>query len=139
MRRSRRDCAVALVEVVIAAGVMALAMSGVYNLSLRSVRLLQAGNESTAALCMAQERVEQFRRASWAQLTDSAAWVDSTFTDPDTGVVENTDGLFKPATVSGGPLTGKVLTETVTVSSYRPTASAAPVRPRSRSRARRLA
>lgn len=126
-RRRRSIAGSVLLEVMISASILALALSGIYYSSIGAIRMLDAGNDSSVAFCAVQERVDQLRGYSWTELTDSTPWIDHTITDPETGEVEPRDGFLKKSPLASATLRDRDLNETVTVSAYRLVASAEPV------------
>lgn len=69
-RRSRSG--VALVEVMMAGAVIALFMAGLFTMNSFSVKTVRAGRESVAASLIVQERLEQLRKGTWINVTDTA-------------------------------------------------------------------
>lgn len=60
-----------MIEVVIAASIVALGFSGIFMVNGRSANLLRSGLESTAAIRVLNGRAEQLRSSTYTQLTNS--------------------------------------------------------------------
>jgi type II secretory pathway pseudopilin PulG len=60
-----------IVEVMVAAGVLALALGSIFALNSQVINNLRRGTVSSFASQLIQERMEQFRRAAWTELTSS--------------------------------------------------------------------
>ena len=67
----RNRAAFTILEIMVAAGVLAVAVSGVFALNSQVVNNLRRSTVSSYASQLIQERMEQFRRASWTELTSN--------------------------------------------------------------------
>lgn len=100
-----------MLEAVIAMGVIAVFLSGIYAANSRVWGLLRASLESNAASRVLNGRAEQLRAAKWEQVTDSS-WLAS--------------GVFSVPPDSGSELGN--LNETIDVIAYpTPTPNPAPI------------
>ena len=61
-----------LAEAIVAAGALMMLFAGLFALSAYTMRLLQSNREQSAATFCLQQRIEQMRRLTWAQVTDGA-------------------------------------------------------------------
>ena len=101
-----------MLEAVIAMGVIAIFLSGVYAANSRVWGLLRASLESNAASRVLNGRAEQLRASKWEQVTDPAHLAT---------------GILAVAPDSGGELGG--LNETIDVVAYpTPSPDPAPIR-----------
>lgn len=66
-----RTAAFTVVEVLVAAGVLAIGIGSVVVLNSQIVRTLRRGAASSFASQLIQERMEQFRRAAWTEITSN--------------------------------------------------------------------
>jgi len=96
-----------LIEVIIAASILAISFSGIFMMNGQAANVLRSGLESTAAIRVLNGRAEQLRSSTYTQLTD-------------TNYLTTT--VFGMGSDSGGEL-GQ-LTETLNVYAY-PTAGTA--------------
>lgn len=115
-----------LIETMVAAVVVLIAMGAIFQVSSRCMGIVRSSHDVAVASAVLQERMQQLRSAGWEALTDSEAYQDQVWTDPDDGTTENSDGLLKKATLSGVRLQARGLVESVRVSAYRPVAIADP-------------
>lgn len=70
--RRRSGCAAfSLVEVMVAAGVLAIGLGAIVTLNSQVVNTLRRGSTASFASQLIQERMEQFRRASWTEITSN--------------------------------------------------------------------
>lgn len=76
---------------------------------------------------MLHERMQQLRITNWEALTDSDSYVNHTWIDPEDNSTERIPGLLEASSNCGLELRQLSSVETVTVSAYRPNASALPV------------
>ncbi len=70
---SRRSAceAFSLVEVMVAAGILAIGLGAIVTLNSQVVNTLRRGTTASFASQLIQERMEQFRRASWTEITSN--------------------------------------------------------------------
>jgi hypothetical protein len=122
-----RAAAFTLVETLVAAMVVMIAMGGLFLVGSRCMGMIARSQNISVASAILHERMQQLQTTSWEILTDSESYQDQVWTDPEDGTTENVDGLMKNATQAAaiGRLDGVV--EKLRVSAYRPTASTAPV------------
>lgn len=125
MRRSVR--AFTLVETMVAAMVLVIALGSIFLVSSRCIGIIRSCQNVAVASAMLQERMQQLQGTDWETLTDSESYTDQVWVDPETGTSENADGLLKTATRASSAIEQAGFLETVRVSAYRPIANAAPV------------
>ena len=89
------------VEAMVAVAIVAVFFGALYALNANCLYLLSAGRQAAAAAQSLQDRLEQFRRCSWTQLTDSSYIQDN---------------ILNTSTTSGYNIAGS--TETVTLNTY---------------------
>jgi len=89
------------VEVMVAVAIVAIFFGALYALNANCLYLLSAGRQAAAAAQSLQDRLEQFRRCSWTQLTDAS-------------YIKN--NILNTSTTSGYNIAGS--TETVTLNTY---------------------
>jgi len=70
-RRQRRCSAFTIAEVFIAAAILLIAISSVAVLNSQVIAQLRRGTSASFASQLIQERMEQFRRAAWTELTSN--------------------------------------------------------------------
>jgi len=68
---TRKNLAFTLIEVMMAASVLAVALGSIFALNSQVIRELRRGTASSFASQLIQERMEQFRRAAWTELTST--------------------------------------------------------------------
>ena len=71
--RSRRArlAGFSIVEVIVATSIMAIALGSVFALNSQVINNIRRGTKSSFASQLIQERMEQFRRAAWTELTST--------------------------------------------------------------------
>lgn len=122
----RSASAFTLIETVVAAVVVLIAMGAIFLVSSRCMGIIKCSQDVAVASAMLDERMQQLQATSWETLTDSASYVDQVWTDPADGTAENVDGLLKNPTQSGSELQPRGAVESVRVSAYRPIAIPVP-------------
>ena len=70
-RAGRKNLAFSLVEIMVAVGILAIALGSVFALNSQVMNSIRRGTKGSFASQLIQERMEQFRRASWTELTSS--------------------------------------------------------------------
>lgn len=85
----------------VAVAIVALFFAALYALNAQSLYVLNAGRETAAAGQSLQDRIEQVRSCTWAQLTDAS-------------YIQN--NILNASTTSGSSIGGS--TETVTLNAY---------------------
>ncbi len=123
LRRSRR--AFTLVETLVAATVVIIALGAIFMVSSRCMGIVRSSQSVGVASAILQERMQQLQATDWETLTDSDSYTDQVWTDPEDGTTENVAGLLKSATLSAGAFQLQNAVETIRVSAYRPVAVAA--------------
>lgn len=79
-----------LVEVMVAAAVLAIGLGGIVAVNSQAVNTLRRGSTASFASQLIQERMEQFRRGSWTEITSNYPPADP---DPGSaGYDDDTDG-----------------------------------------------
>ncbi len=91
-----------IVEAVIAAACLALFFAGLFAVSGQSLRVLRSGSEQSAATFSLQQRMEEMRRLSWAQITDGAYLRDNVLNNP-SGSAASTSGLSEQIAINAYP------------------------------------
>lgn len=92
----------ALVEVLVAAMVVALFMAGAFYCNGRALGMLRASKETISATRVLEERMEHLRHSNWVEVTDAASLV-ALYTPPAaaatgmTGLVETVNLTAWPA------------------------------------------
>lgn len=135
-----------IAELMVATGILAVAVSSLFALNQQVVRNLKRSTSASYASQLIQERMEQFRRASWTELTsnyppetedpadvgydadpdeDGTVYVDDTYSTDFpydlTGLdatVPGLQSLLATSTASSAQLSNVV--ETITVETYNP-------------------
>ncbi len=115
-----------LIETLMAAGVVLIAIVGIFMTSSQCIRINQSSHDVAAASSALHERLQQLQATDWETLTDSESFKDQTWTDPASGRTEVVDGLMKNATIAGIEVRRQAAVESVTISAFRPVASASP-------------
>ncbi len=115
-----------LVETLIASVVVLTAIGGTFATSTQCIRLNKSSHDISAASSALHERMQQLQATDWETLTDSESFKDQVWTDPVSGRTENVEGLMKNATVAGIEVRRQDAVESVTISAFRPVASASP-------------
>lgn len=116
-----------LIETLMAALVVVVAMGAIFLVSSRCMGIVKSAHDIAIGSAMLHERMQQLQATPWESLTDSESFTDQVWTDPEDGTTENVDGLLKNATTSGGELRQRGAVEAVRISAYRPVAIATPV------------
>ncbi len=124
-RRHGAAAAFTIIETLVATVVVLIAMGAIFLVSSQCMSIIQRAHEVAVASAAVQERLQQLQAVPWETIADSDSFQDQTWTDPVDGTVEKADGLLKQATRSGIPLQASGAAETIRVSAYRPTATAA--------------
>ena len=116
-----------LVETLVAATVIIIALGAIFAVSSRCIGITRCSHNVAVASAILQERMQQLQATNWETLTDSDSYTDQVYTDPEDGTTENVAGLLKNATRSATALPLTNILESVRVSAYRPIADATPV------------
>ena len=115
--RKRARAGFTLAEVVCAVTLLTTLLSGIYQLSARSLRVAAASREALLASSVLNERLGALRRTPWDVMTQAVSYQDDSWVDED-GTPQTFTGLFSPAAKSGDSLPG--LVEVLTISEYPP-------------------
>lgn len=109
-----------IVELVVAAALLAIAMGGLFQLSVHSLRLLKTQSESASAAGAIQEHVDFLRDQTWGTLTSSFNYTDYTYNmfDPATGQSTPTQWVGILKTLPSSATSLKSATEKITISAY---------------------
>jgi Tfp pilus assembly protein PilV len=76
-QRSRTSSGGTIAEALVAAACLAIFFVGLFALSSQSLKLLRSSSRQAAATYCLQQRVEEIRSLTWAQLTDNTTIRDS--------------------------------------------------------------
>ncbi len=110
----------------VATAVVLTAIGGIFMTSSRCLGIDKASHDIAAASSALHERLQQLQATDWETLTDSESYKDQVWTDPETGTTESVDGLLKSATQAGIEVRQQGAVEYLTISAFRPVASASP-------------
>ena len=116
-----------LIEIMVATAVLLTAIGGIFMTSSRCLRINKSSHDIAEASSALHERMQQLQATDWETLTDSDSYQDQVWTDPETGSIENVDGLLKYATEAGTEVRKQGAVESVTISAFRPVANASPI------------
>lgn len=91
-----------MLEVVIAAGLLAVFLSGVFAMNSRGLQQIKSNKETAIVLHSMQQRMEQIRGANWSQVTDAQQIKDAILTTP-TAASDDVAQFAEDITVSAYP------------------------------------
>lgn len=74
-RRGEREQGFTLLEIVICLGILTFGLLGVAAMQLHALRGGAQGRHTTQAMTIAQDQMEDFQRANFAGMTQTAGWV----------------------------------------------------------------
>lgn len=80
--RSHCESGATILEIVVAMGVVVLFFSGIFLMNSRVLALVRGCLESTASTRVLQDRAEQLRGSTWAQLTNAAHYTNEILVVP---------------------------------------------------------
>jgi hypothetical protein len=72
MHRSSRLAAFSFLEVMAAAGLVAIFLAGAFTSNAHGLSMIRSAKETNGASKILQQRMEQLRSASWTEVTDAA-------------------------------------------------------------------
>ena len=127
LRRLHANRGFSIVEALVASAVILIALGAVFQVSGRCMDIVRSSRNVSKASAMIHERMQQLRATNWETLTDSDSYENQTWVDPEDNSTENVPGLLADSSCCGSELVQMGSVETVRVSAYRPSASAAPV------------
>jgi len=103
MRRKKRSAGFTLIEVLIALVVMSVAMAGLIPVLVHVIRANTFGKMTSQAASFSQDKLEELRRAPFADLTDGSDTPDGIFSR--SWVVDDTCALCGTNEVAGVEVT----------------------------------
>ncbi len=111
----------------VATAVVLIAIGGIFMTSSRCLGINKSSHDIAAASSALHERMQQIQATDWETLTDSESYKDQVWLDPETNTTEYVDGLLKFATQAGIEVRQQGSVEYLTISAFRPVASASPI------------
>ena len=127
LRRQRSKGGFSILEALVASMVILIALGAIFQMSGRCMDIVRCSRNVSMASAMLHERMQQLRSTNWETLTDSESYANQTWVDPEDNSTESVAGLLEDSSSCGADLRQLGTKETVTVSAYRPNASALPV------------
>lgn len=115
MHRSSDQSAFSFLEVMAAAGLVAIFLVGAFTANARGMYMLRCAKETGGASKVLQQRMEQLRACSWTEVTDAATLQAIYATAPDSW--ESCNKLSETLTIAPWPTVTGPSTITVTRSS----------------------
>jgi len=98
----RTESGATIVEAIVAAACLITFFVGLFAISSKTLLLLRATGQQAAATFCVEQRVEEIRRLTWAQLTDGAYLRDNVFNSVP-GAASTVPGLSERLTISEYP------------------------------------
>ena len=114
-------------ETMVAAFVILTALGAIFAVSNQCMRYGKTTQDVAVASSALNERMQQLQNTDWGTVTDSESYTNQVWTDPVDNTTEFVDGLMKNATAAGEELLREGAVESLSISAYRPTASADPI------------
>lgn len=115
MFRLSKQAAFSFLEVMAAAGLVAIFLVGAFTANARGLSMIRSAKETTGASKILQQRMEQLRAASWTEVTDADSVKSFYATAPD--AAESCNSFSETVTIAPWPTVAAPSTIRITRSS----------------------
>jgi Tfp pilus assembly protein PilV len=115
MQRSSHRSGFSFLEVMAAAGLVAIFLAGAFTANARGLSMIRCAKETNGASKILQQRMEQLRSASWTEVTDAATVQGIYATAPDAW--ESCNQMAESLTIAPWPAVAGASTIQITRSS----------------------
>jgi hypothetical protein len=112
MHRSSPDAAFSFLEIMAAAGIVAIFLVGAFTANSRGLYMIRCAKETAGAGKILQQRMEQLRAADWPEVTDAATVQSYYATAPD--AIANCNQLTETVTLVPWPVVAGAIAMKIT-------------------------